>query len=150
MTVGTLFYQSSIIFRHIFGMIHTMLNKSEEKTTNAPFSHKIILLKNSLKSLSDFAVLECLSVNGPVPLFVVLPFGDPHFLERVEWGEDTSSNPGGVKPLLGRWNSDLDVFGRELLYFGQESITEAFEKGWTTWNKFHNTYFILGKIILFC
>jgi hypothetical protein len=47
--------QPSILFSQIFGMIHTMLNKSEEKTTNAPFSHiikedKNNIFKNSLKS----------------------------------------------------------------------------------------------------
>ena len=62
--------------------------------------------------------LEGLPVDGPQPLLVVLPFGDPHLLEGVEGGEDAAADPRGVEALLRRRDADLDVLGRELLHLG--------------------------------
>ncbi len=68
-------------------------------------------------------------MNGSVSLLVVLAFGDPHLLEGVERGQDAATDPGGVEPLLGCRNPDLDIFGSKLLHFRQQTVAEAFEKG---------------------
>lgn len=51
----------------------------------------------------DWDCVECLkslSMDRPLALLVVFPFGDPHFLERVQRGEDWTTHPGRVQALL--------------------------------------------------
>ena len=57
-------------------------------------------------------------MDGPEPLLVVLPLGDPHLLEGVKGGEDRAADPRGVEALLRRRDPDLDVLGRQLLHLG--------------------------------
>lgn len=44
--------------------------------------------------------LECLAVNGPMTVLVVLLLGYPHFLERVQRGKNRAAHPRRVKSLL--------------------------------------------------
>ena len=74
-------------------------------------------------------MLECLPVDSPQPLVLVLPLRDPHLLEGVQGGEDRTPDPGGVEPLLGGTDPDLDVLGGELLHLGEEAVPEALEEG---------------------
>ena len=74
-------------------------------------------------------MLECLPVDSPQPLVLVLPLRDPHLLEGVQGGEDRTPDPGGVEALLGGADPDLDVLGGKLLHLGEEAVPEALEKG---------------------
>ena len=70
---------------------------------------KLVIIK---AGVVEIALLECLSVYGPVSLLVVLPLGNPHLLEGVQGGQDGAADPRRVQPLLRRRDPDLDVLGR--------------------------------------
>merc|ERR1712045_37672 len=52
--------------------------------------------------------LEALAVDDGGAALVVLLLGDPHLLEGGQGGQDGSSDPGGVLPLGGSGDLDLD------------------------------------------
>lgn len=45
--------------------------------------------------------LEGFAMNSPGAILLILLFGNPHLLERVQGGQNGAANPRGVQPLLG-------------------------------------------------